>query len=266
MNTLRIQDTKTLPWLSNSRALLLTFAILAGATISSSAAAINAADIARLSEAEVAQMCSEEALASAGKYAEFNRTQCRWAQAPLRTLAPQKGDTCTCEALLNAAFELGISGEIADLEKKHTCDGGNFAIFADWANTPNQPLTGRVLGGMFGAITNKKLSVGDTALKELVDAVSAGHVAVVGLDAKRIYSDFAERHQMSDSTPSIISHALLVRSVLRDQFGHPTYVVVLDSSGPHRRYIVPYSVLVKAYGSMPTILARGVYISNAKRA
>lgn len=250
--------------LSGISALWSTLVFFVGATFSFPA--IADADLARVSEAEVARQCSEDTLISTGKYAEFNRKQCRWAQAPIRTLATQKGDTCTCEALLNAAFELGMPGAIADLEKKHKCDGGNFAIFADWANTPNQPLTGRVLGGMYGALANKKLTKGDTAINELVEAVSAGHVAVVGLDAKRIYSEFALRHQIKDPSPLRASHALLVRAVFKDQSGRPAYFVVIDSSGPHRRYIVSYRVLVDAYGALLTRLTRGVYISNAKRA
>lgn len=204
-------------------------------------------------------ICSTVTIEASGIYAKFNSDQCKRAHSPLRTLQPQTGDTCTCEALLNVAFELGVSGTLQDFEKTRKCNGGNFgALFGDYAASTT-PFAGRVFGGLIGAYASKSLHSTDAAMREIVGAVSDGHVVAVGLDAKPIYDDYAATHNVSYSFDGFSArHALVVRAVIRIKSGEISHFVLLDSSGPERLYTVPYAVFKKAYGAL------GARISDRK--
>lgn len=176
---------------------------------------------------------------------------------------PQKGDTCVCEALLNAAYALGVTGTAEDLNtecKKMPFDN----LFRRFA-TSETIMAGRVFGGQ-GAFRSKVLVPTAEAMQQIGGAVGGGHVVAVALHAKPIYDFLATRHQLTYDSPvfEAMRHAIVVRAILKNARGEVTDFVILDSSGPSRIYSVPADVMKKAYGSLVTIASRGVYISHAK--
>lgn len=245
--------------------------------VTASAVAVDKDDaLARESMAEIEAACSKAELNKAGQYAAANRRQCEWALAPIRKNAAQKGNTCTCEALLNVAFEMKIEGTtddnaLAELSKKIKCNDGNFEVFANFAQSPVPGLKGHVYGGYTGLFANKHLEMDANPIETLMSAVSEDRIGVVGLNVKPIYVDYATTHHLSwpdsfeDRYNPRLSHALTVRAVLRASNGKVENVIVVDSSGPARLYMVPYEVFAAAYASIPTMLSRGVYITAAKR-
>ena len=213
-----------------------------------------------------ASPCAEAAFAASGAFETFNRRQCARAAAPLRTVLPQEGDTCVCEALLNAAFELGVHGTMEELAAQIGCSNRHFGDVFNGIARQDTALAGRVFGGAGGAWASKSLISTDEALRQIVQALSDGHVVAVALNARPIYDRIKELTGVPYSGLSVTgAHALVVRSVIKDRGGNATHFIVVDSSGPQRLYSVPVKVFRKAYGSLLAKASRGVYVSRGVR-
>lgn len=211
--------------------------------------------------------CAPEALSKTGASNAFNAVQCKRAMAAIRTDQPQVGNTCVCESYLNTAFDLGVSGTMADL-------GGigvncNNAMFGDIyrIGKSGSQLEGKVGGGLYGVLVEHEFLSTSEAMEKIIEAVSDGRVVAVGLSARPIY-EYLLADRLKGLTVSNLgvtaSHAVVVRAVLRDARGKPSSFVLLDSSGPGRRYSVPVSVFEEAFSTWITLLSRGMFISTAK--
>lgn len=205
---------------------------------------------------------------SGGQYAEFNNKQCKIANEKLRTNERQVGESCVCQALLNVAFDLGISGNQEELESNgYRCDFINFGdLFGAMATS--QELAGKVAGGMHGYfVEGIKNAKPDLVFAEIVSALEEGRVVAISLNMEPVYEWYAtSTGTVFDKHPVRgISHAVQLRAVLKNQDGTPAYFILVDSSGPTREYAAPYSMVLKGYKSIQAIASRGVYISSVHR-
>ena len=210
-------------------------------------------------------ICEPQALDNTGSLRQFNELQCARALAPLRTSDRQVSETSVCESLLNVAYDLGVARSIADISARGiVCEDAIFAVVFDTFSTDKRsPLSGEVFGGLLGSIARKAFVSDSGALARIRQAVGDGRVVAVSINAKPLFRHYAEAHQLTYNDEGFrLAHTVVVRAVLRNAAGEPSFAVLVDSGGPASLYAVPFEIFAQAYESLTAISSHGVFISD----
>lgn len=211
----------------------------------------------------LSELCSKQNVDASGKYATSNAMQCAMAMSPLRTNEPQSGNNCVCEVVLNMAFELKQDIKVS---RNTNCEKAIFGDVITEYGSNFQGLRGNLKGGMVGAIQSGHLYSSDTAMRDIINALENKKVVSVSLSSYPIYYWYAIRnHKTNNITKWGSSHAVIVRSMMKDINGNVTHFVILDSSGPERLYAVPLRVFEDAYNMLLVKWSRGVFITEFSR-
>jgi len=174
----------------------------------------------------------------------------------------QIGDSCVCHTVNNINNALTQQDTKISKAVESACNpsfDSNYQLFKELHK-------GELFGGQT-VLTGGELVNTDEAIIRIEQALDEGKVVAVSLNAKPIYDDYSKRNKIdyqkriSDKFKGI-NHAVVVIGLERAKSGVVSSFIIADSSGPKRKYYVDSHVFRKAYDSLTTRFARGVFIPD----